>query len=469
MVSSEPNDLHFEPFVHLVDVTEQSALIGWGGFFLRRRDEGWCLVDDDDLPDGRTAGGTIGAESAPYGPAVVDVLDGDEIVASGATDEANHVWIEGLAPNRGYRYRITVDGVEWAAGDRWDWRVDSDGGELAPSGRRYDGRFRTHPAADDPVPVAVLALGDYGVGIVHGDNGRHQIAVARTLERLAATHPVRAIVTLGDNIYHGPEDRLAQSGDEDDDWYFTFYEPYRYLIDHLPVYPTAGNHDGSDEEANDDRGQLEDNFHLTTRFEPAESPGRASRDPGLFYRLDVGGLLELVCIDTTWGEEQGHHYFADPAHQRWLDETFAAAGDNGRPRWQIPFCHHPAWCAGPHHEGMVEQLEPLVARYRRAGVRLTLAGHEHNYQHGQHDGLHHVVTGAGGKLDTRRPTRWTGSGTVAWAGVPHCLLLEADHDRLAVTPFGGTVDDAGDDSPPTPLVAEDADRRPVDAGFVIEG
>ena len=53
MVKFEPNDLHFEPFVHLVDVTEQSALIGWGGFFLRLRDEAWCLVDDDDLPGER--------------------------------------------------------------------------------------------------------------------------------------------------------------------------------------------------------------------------------------------------------------------------------------------------------------------------------------------------------------------------------------------------------------------------------
>jgi hypothetical protein len=171
-----------------------------------------------------------------------------------------------------------------------------------------------------------------------------------------------------------------------------------------------------------------------------------------------------VCIDTTWGEDEGHHYFADDAHQDWLDETFPADGERGRPRWQVPFCHHPAWCAGPHHEGMVDQLEPLVSRYRRAGVRLTLAGHEHNFQHGRNDGLHHVVAGAGGKLDTRRPTRWKEAGTLAWAGVPHCLLLEADRDRLAVTPFGGTDEDGA----PAPLVATDVNGRAVDAAFVIE-
>ncbi|MEJ7785525.1 MAG: hypothetical protein WKF96_12030, partial [Solirubrobacteraceae bacterium] len=24
-----------------------------------------------------------------------------------------------------------------------------------------------------------------------------------------------------------------------------FFQPYRYLLDHLPFYPTAGNHDGA--------------------------------------------------------------------------------------------------------------------------------------------------------------------------------------------------------------------------------
>ena len=63
-------------------------------------------------------------------------------------------------------------------------------------------------------------------------------------------------------------------------------------------------------------------------------------------------------------------------------------------QWLVPFGHHPAWCAGPHHTGMVEQLDGLIPLYERAGVWLMLAGHEHNFQHGRHRALHHVVTGA---------------------------------------------------------------------------
>jgi tartrate-resistant acid phosphatase type 5 len=456
-------ETHFEPFVHLVDVTERSALVAWGGFHLCRRDDGWSVVDDDELPDGRTTGGTIGVESAPYGRATVDVFDDGRLVASATTSERNHVWVEGLEPDHGYRYRVTVDGAEWAGGERCDWQLGPGGGGLAPSGRRYDLRLRTHPDGDDDVPVGVLAVGDYGVGIVNGDDGRRQLAVARTMERVAAAGRVRALVSLGDNIYHGPEDQLAQTGAEDDDWYFTFYEPYRYLIDHLPLYPAAGNHDGDEEELNDDRAQLADNFHLRSRFLRAVDEGRASCDPGLFYRVRIGGLLELVCVDTTRGHEEGHHYFDDERHRGWLDETFAATDGPPGARWLLPFGHHPAWCAGPHHTGMVEQLDALIPRYERSGVRLVLAGHEHNFQHGRHGALHHVVAGAGAKLDTRRPTRWAEAGIEAWAAAPHCVLVEAHRDRLVVAPFRP----AGPEGEPVAMLAEgpDGDVRP--AGFVI--
>jgi hypothetical protein len=452
---------HFEPFLHLVDVTERSALVAWGGYYLRRGEHGWVVVDDDDLPDGRTTGGTIGVESAPYGRATVDVFDHGQHVASASTDDRNHVWVEGLEPDHEYRYRVTVDGAEWAAGERWDWRLGPGGGGPAPAGRRYVPRLRTHPDADEDAPVTVLAVGDYGVGIVNGDDGRRQLAVARTMERLATTRSVRALVSLGDNIYHGPDDQLEQTGAEDDDWYFTFYEPYRYLIDHLPLYPAAGNHDGADEERNDDRAQLADNLHLESRFRRAADERRASCDPGLFYRVPIGGLLELVCVDTTRGD-QGHHYFDDERHREWLDDTFPAHGQP-RAQWLVPFAHHPAWCAGPHHTGMVEQLDTLIPRYEQAGVRLVLAGHEHNFQHGRHGALHHVVSGAGAKLDTRRPRRWAEARIEAWAAAPHCLLIEALHDRLVVTPYGPP----GLDGEPVPLVAEGPTGDVSPAAFVI--
>jgi tartrate-resistant acid phosphatase type 5 len=291
----------FEPSVHLVDVTDDAALVAWGGFWLEERHGRPWVVDDDDLPPG----GTIGAGSPPYGRARVDLRRNDGSVMSARADDVNHVWVTGLEPDTAYEYTITVDDKPWVP-------------RAAP--------LRTHPAEDAPVDVAFAALGDYGVGVVNGDAGRRQAAVARTLTWLADHHDLRCVVGLGDNIYGGDEDRLEESGDEDDDWYFTFYEPYRHVIDRLPFYPAAGNHDGPDEEANDDRAQLEDNFHLRNRFAPHQESGRASLDPGLFYRLRLGELLELICVDTSWGAERGQHWFDDHNHLRWLGEALAAPG-----------------------------------------------------------------------------------------------------------------------------------------------
>ena len=64
---------------------------------------------------------------------------------------------------------------------------------------------------------------------------------------------------------------------------------------------------------------------------------------------------------------------------------------------------------------MPAQLDSLIPLYRRGGVRLVLSGHEHNFQHGRMDGIDHVVSGAGAKLDADRPSRWAETGLLTWA------------------------------------------------------
>ena len=91
------------------------------------------------------------------------------------------------------------------------------------------------------------------------------------MQRLADAVDVRFIVGLGDSIYHAPSGPRDATGAYDEDWWLTFFQPYRYLFDHLAFYPTTGNHDSSDTEASDDRQQLEDNLYLRIRFEPRAS------------------------------------------------------------------------------------------------------------------------------------------------------------------------------------------------------
>src|SRR5215217_5637293 len=184
-------EVHVEPFLHLVDATENAALVAWGAFHFTRDtvSDCWRIVDDSDLPEfGRHT--CIGHGAEPFGEARVEVYDETGTTVAGAsTSDRSWVWVEGLEPDTEYRYRVTVDGEEWAAGERWDWVEDPRGGyDLAPARRSYDLRFRTFPRLDDPTPpLTFLALGDYGVGIgSDSESSRRQRRVAEVLDRLVA-------------------------------------------------------------------------------------------------------------------------------------------------------------------------------------------------------------------------------------------------------------------------------------------
>jgi hypothetical protein len=463
-------DTRFEPFLHLADVGPDRALVTWGGFWFHRGGptERWNIVDDEQLTDvdpGRQE--SIGARSEPYGEAVVEVSDASgTVVASASTGEHNHVWVTGLRPDTGYRYRVLVDGEEWAAGERWDWGpVDRGGLDLRPGGRTYDTSFRTHPDPGVRAPLDFVVLGDYGVGVVSdSESSRRQARVAEVLDRLVERHGVRLVIGVGDNVYRGESGLVgAEGGGEDDDWYSSFYQPYRYALARIPVYPTVGNHDSADTESSDDRDQIRDNFHTDERFRSAVGSGRASIEPGLFYRFGYGTDVEFVCIDTSLAEELPvEHYFEDPKHRAWLEQALPAEGSAG-PVWRIPFSHHPTYCAGPHHPNTENMIKELVPLFRRAGVRVAFAGHEHNFQLSRADGIDYFLSGAGGKLREEPPERFGSAHTVAWSAQSHLLHVRVDGETMAVTPYAGLTPDGR----PHPMTALDPRNGVVEVPFVV--
>ncbi len=463
-------ETHFEPFLHLADVGPDRALVTWGGFWFHREhaDARWDIVDDEQLGEvdpGRTE--SIGARSTPYGDAVVEVVDeSGALVASARTDEHNHVWVTGLQPDTGYRYRVLVDGEEWAAGERWDWGpVDRGGLDLRPGGRAYDTSFRTHPDPEVHAPLDFVVLGDYGVGVMSdSESSRRQSRVAAVLDGLVDQHDVRLVIGVGDNVYRGESGVVsAEGGSEDDDWYSSFYQPYRYVLARIPVYPTVGNHDSADTESSDDREQIRDNFHTDERFLSAVGSGRASIDPGLFYRFGYGADVEFVCIDTSLAQELPvGHYFEDPKHREWLEQALPSHPDDG-PRWRIPFSHHPTYCAGPHHPNTENMITELVPLFQRSGVRVAFAGHEHNFQLSRADGIAYFLSGAGGKLREEPPQNFADAHTEAWSAQSHLLHVHVDTESMTVTPYAGLTPDGR----PHRMTAQDPRDRVVEVPFVV--
>jgi hypothetical protein len=432
-------EFHAEPYVYLPSVSHKSALIAWGAFYFRTTTSGkWKLVDDHDLkyvhPPRKDS---IGAKSAPYGPARVEVYDrAGALAAVSKTESANHCWVSGLSPDTEYTYKVYVKEREWAEGERWDWSAADRA--LVQAGRRYDNRFVTHPDPQRPAGVLNFAvIGDFGVGVRKDSPTIRQHKVALALESVCVSDNVRLILTTGDNIYAGARLfglPLGSSGDEDDDWFFTYFQPYRYIINRVPVYPAIGNHDASESEERDDREQVEDNFYLRERIVSEEAAGRASFGPGLFYRFRYGSDIEFICIDTSKEDFfRGRRLFEYPKHWEFLELTFP--DDPAASLWRIPFAHHPPYCAGPQHRN-TRSMQRLIPLFQRSGVRVMFSGHEHNFQHSHSEGIDYFITGAAGKLRRTPPDNFLAAHTVSWATRCHFLLARIEGTKLLVRAIG---------------------------------
>jgi tartrate-resistant acid phosphatase type 5 len=467
---------HFEEYVYLAGLTHKTVLIAWGGFFFRVKDNGteFKLVDDDDLENVfPPRDETIGESARPYGVAEVKVFDAltGTLAGIGVTATANHVEIADLQSDREYTYEVLVGGKPWGRGDLLDWNFDEGGNPgLRKSGRRYENRFRTFPHVTEPANVTFAVIGDFGTGVrkPSKENSR-QREIADALEHAVEHEAVRFVLTTGDNIYAQKKFAglaIGGQGDEDDDWFFTFFQPYRYVINRVPMFPTVGNHDsGESEFENDDRKQVYDNFYINERFRAEQLAGRASLGPGLFYRLRYGLDVEFIALDSSKASiVAGHRFFMEAEHRAFLEEAFRPM-DEDQPRWRIPFFHHPPYTAGPNHNNSDSVIKHLVKKhFHPAGVRIAFCGHEHNYQHAIADDVHYLVTGGAGKVAAAKPKRdrFSLAHTKAWAGTAHFLLGRIEGNQLSIRPIGERIGGALVD-----IGLEDADGNPVATPILI--
>jgi tartrate-resistant acid phosphatase type 5 len=464
-------DFHGEPYIYLAGLTHDSALIAWGAFYFRIREKtlDYKLLDDEEVEPALRE--TIGVRSTPYGPARVVVREkatGIE-AASMRVFDANHCWVSGLEPDTDYTYQVFVTPTgkrnatakedEWAKGERWDWSHEGGKPNLRAGGQ-YRNEFRTFPDPSLPTPRFTFAvLGDFGVGIKNpSDEDHRQREVAIALQKAADEFGARFVLTTGDNIYAGSRFLwiTTSEGDEDDDWFFTYFQPYRYILNRIPVYPTIGNHDTGEAESVDDRDQLFDNLYLNERFAGEDKYGRASLGPGLFYRFNYGRDVEFIALDTSKERLFGSRLIDHPKHNDFIERSFSVQRTQ-RPKWQIPFSHHPPFSAGPFHFN-TRSMHRLLPLFDTVGVRAMFSGHEHNFQHSMNNGIHYVITGGGGKLRRSEPTQsgYAEAFTQSWAGAFNFLIVTIDGDTMTIRPFS---EEGGD---PVPL------RRKTPGGLIVD-
>ncbi|MBA2322056.1 MAG: metallophosphoesterase [Deltaproteobacteria bacterium] len=246
-------------------------------------------------------------------------------------------------------------------------------------------------------------------------------------------------------------DISLDSGNEDDEWYPSFFEPYRDLLSSVPFFPALGNHDDGNE-AGDDRLQFLDNLFLTERFSASGMSSWVSAaeswSRGLFYSFPFGADFRFVALDTT----AQAHWVAAEKNQALLDAAFSTG-----PRWILPFGHHPPFCLGPVHTYGGPDIRASrkhlwkEGRLRSHGVRASFWGHEHNYQHWQRVDHDLFVAGASGKFgrapSVKRMERAAAKlvkyphrpAPVTFATGPHFLecRYESATNTVTVTPVPG--------------------------------
>jgi len=332
----------------------------------------------------RLAAPAAGEPEAPPEPGCVRyTVDGAELEACDEPDENRQyaVHLTGLPPATEVAYRAIVGAIETA-----------------------DLRFHTAPV--DGVPVRLMVFSDAHIN-------------AETLPQLAAyglADQVDLAVSVGDHV----SSALVEEFDQ-------FFALMRPLFEHVPWWPTIGNHEGRDD----------------LYFDSIEAPG-AGPNPGseAYYAARVGnvwiGVLELkdILVSAMLKKDLGEVI--------WLREQLAGPAAQTA-TYRLLFLHEPPWSqnwAPCDYNGEVLIRDLVLELAAEGKVSALFSGHTHDYEHGVIDGVHFFITGgAGGSLDDSCapidgfPTPWTAIVE------HHRLVLDAGCDKLVIE-ARRTADDA---------------------------
>lgn len=241
----------------------------------------------------------------------------------------------------------------------------------------------------DPSAAELLMIGDWG----YDDNHAAQSDVAMGMRNYVQQHGIKtqALLMLGDNWYGE-----LPGGVHSPRWQTQFEEIYPADVFACPVYAIVGNHDY----------QRWPDSKVAIELEYARSRKTRWTMPARWYRFEFPTkkpLITFLALDSNMpfangSTIQGRNFTLT---QRQQAEQFAwLEAELKRPR-TTPFLvvmgHHPVYSNGIHgdHPVLIRDWDPL---FRKHGVHLYLAGHDHDMQHLEFEGhpTSFVISGGGG-------------------------------------------------------------------------
>ncbi len=252
------------------------------------------------------------------------------------------------------------------------------GGDTSPVGS-----FVTAPAQPEPFRFAVT-------GDNRSDSSGHAAVVA-------------SIVPFAPDFFLNTGD-IVDGTD-----YTQFFAVEAELLKNAPIFPAPGNHDS-----------------------PSQYQFGFARPN--YYSFRWGNAFFLA-IDTNSSHGSGSSQY------QWIQSELAEASADPAVEWIFAYHHHPAYSSGMHGNtgSVLTHLNPL---YKQYGVDVVFAGHDHNYERIERDGIVYLVTGGGGV--SPRSMESPVEGQVIAESVRHAVIADLDGgvlDLRAYRPDGSLIDE----------------------------
>jgi hypothetical protein len=251
-------------------------------------------------------------------------------------------------------------------------------------------------AGGESTSVRFAVLGDYGY------SGPNEAGVAA----LVKSWNPEFVLTTGDNNYpEGSADTIdANIGQYFHDFICPYRGGYGAGATKNRFFPALGNHDW-----------------YTAGAQPYLQyftlPGNER-----YYEV-LWGSVHVFVLDSDPNEPDG--VTSDSRQAAWLKARVALSPA----RWQIVTMHHPPYSSGPHASTAYMQWP-----YKDWGIDLVLAGHDHDYERIEVDGLPYVVTGLGGASIYQFGDAVAGSET-RYNATYGATLIDANSRRMVLRFF----------------------------------
>jgi len=239
---------------------------------------------------------------------------------------------------------------------------------------------------------------------------------ARAVAAQMGQHRFDFALHTGDIVYSGGD--CFGSDSSWNQYIIAFFDLYREIIGHVPLFPSVGNHELNGGMCGY-RGYT-DVFHL-----PANAP---AGDEEEYYSFNWGSA-HFVALDSNQSIRPGSAQYA------WLVSDLQSSTQP----WKFVFFHHPLYSSGSHG-GSLSLRRNLLPVFETYGVDAVFTGHDHHYERScpilddacttsQKGGVVYYVAGGAGAPLYRTDGGWF---TAYSDSVYHFLLVDVSGCRLEI-------------------------------------